>query len=327
MSDAIGIDDIGVNIVGNDTQPQDGDSEIQNVMTNASKLLGAIIARPNENDDPPTTDAIEPVMRQSGELISDITKPATDENLVGEVTPDVIDDTIEPFMAKALELINQIIEPTENGFTKEDLLRLILNNVVELKEPYSTIDQIMEAARQLTSEITKQPESVDNDRTIDQTMEAAQQLASEIATQPESVDNDSTIVQTMEAARQLAIEITKQPESVPDTENIIDKTLKQSVDLLAEILSPEEVVETGTPWKLSGFKMTNPLANITFFEDRANSEHIDINEYDNENNKNKINTHINGNAITIDGKTIEPEHTWWKPLPPPPTPSDKTAGV
>jgi hypothetical protein len=187
----------------------------------------------------------------------------------------------------------------------------------------STVDQTMEAARQLAVEITTQPESLDNDNIVDQTMEAARQLAVEITKQPESLDNDNIVDQTMEAARQLAIEITKQPESVLDTDKntdtIIDKTLQQSVDLLEQILSPEEVVEPGTPWDLSGLKMKNPFANMKLFKDRETSEHIDINEYDNEDNENNINTHINGSTIKVNGDAIKSEHIWWVPLPPTPT--------
>jgi hypothetical protein len=343
MSSAIGIGDVGVDIVGNDTQSQG--SEVQNVMTSANELIGQVARSRSEVIGNPligesSLDAIEPVIRQTGEVIGEITKLA----------PDTTDDTIEPVFMKAIELINQIIEPMPHGFTKEDLLRLILNHVVELKEPYSaidrimeaarqlaleittqpeslgidnTVDQTMEAARQLAVEITTQPESLDNDNTVDQTMEAARQLAVEITTQPESLDNDNTVDQTMEAARQLAIEITKQPESVldADTDTIIDKTLQQSVDLLEQILSPEEVVEPGTPWDLSGFKMKNPFANMKLFKDRETSEHIDINEYDNENNENKINTHINGNTIiseNVNGTSMPIEHIWWVPLPTPP---------
>ena len=372
MSDATSLGEIRIDGV-NDTQPQD--SAIQNVMTNARKLLGSIITRPDAIDKPlageSTPDAIEPVMRQTGELIGEI----TDEPIViGEVAPD---DTIEPVFMKALELINQIIEPMPHGFTKEDLLRLILNHVLELKEPYSTIDQVMEAARQLAFEITEQtaqddndntvyqtmesaqqlafeitkpPGSVDNDNTVDQTMEAArlltveiaeqtaqddndntvyqtmesaQQLAFEITKQPGSVDNDNTVEQTMEAARQLALEITKQQELVKGTDtnsdNTIDKTLQQSVDLLKEILLPEEVFKLGPSWSLSGFKMNNPFANIKIFKDRETSEHIDINEYEN-NNENKINTHINGNTISrnVNGALTPIEHIWWEPPPKPP---------
>jgi hypothetical protein len=395
MSGAIGIgvNDIGVDIVGNDTQSQG--SEVQNVMTNANELIGEVAQSRSEvignqliGESVP--DAIEPVIRQTGELISEITKSAPDttiepimsqaSELIGEVTPSMpeeMDDTIEPVFMKALELINQIIEPMPHGFTKEDLLRLILNHVVELKEPYSAIDRIMEAARQLAIEITtqpesvdfdstvdqtmeaarklaveitKQPESLDNDSTVDQTMEAARQLAVEITTQPESLDNDNIVDQTMEAARQLAVEITKQPESLDNdnivdqtmeaarqlaieitkqpesvldtdknTDTIIDKTLQQSVDLLEQILSPEEVVEPGTPWDLSGLKMKNPFANMKLFKDRETSEHIDINEYDNEDNENNINTHINGSTIKVNGDAIKSEHIWWVPLPPTPT--------
>jgi hypothetical protein len=318
----IGVNDIGVDVAGNNTHSQG--SEVQNVMTIANGLIGEV-AQPRS---------------------------------------EVIDNTIETFMTKALELINQIIEPMPHGFTKEDLLRLILNHAVELKEPYSTIDRIMEAARKLAIEITEQPppddngntvdrimeaaqklaieitkqsESLDNDNTVDKTMEAAQKLAIEITKQPESLDNDNTVDKTMEAAQKLAIEITKQPESLDndntvdktmeaaqklaieitkqpdlvldtDTDNVIDKTLQQSVDLLKRILSPEEVIKPGMPW-FGKFNIPE------FFKDRAGGD-IDINEYYKDlTDPNKRNTHISKDKIMVGNDPINPAHVWWGPPP------------
>jgi hypothetical protein len=238
-------------------------------------------------------------------------------------------------MSDAVGLDNVAVE-LPKPFSKADMIRLILNKVIDEYEAPLLIDRVLTQSVALIASIVGKPDTVSEDPDtvlghvltrsvdlfaaivgkpgspadttydkVDTVLAQASALVAAIITESKpgvdtTYDNVDTLL-TQSAA--LIAAITKESKSVPDQNDRDDlpQILENASRLISEIVTPKET------WSFSDVAF-GAFGKPDYFKD-SDKKSVDINEYINK-NKNKINTRISGNTIATTSATGITHEFW-----------------
>ena len=233
--------------------------------------------------------------------------------------------------------VGDVAVDVENGeFSKADMIRLILNKVIDDYEAHLLIDRVLTQSVALIKAIVGKPDTVseDPDTVLGQVLAQSAVLIEAIIGKPDTVseDPDTVLGHALTRSVDLFAAIVGKPGSPVDTTyDKVDTVLAQASALVAAIIKESkstpyqndrddlpqilenasrlisEIVTPKETWSFGEFSF-GALSNSDYFKERAGDD-VDINEYINK-SQNKINTRISGNAI-VTVPTTGSAHEFW----------------